>query len=80
MRAVVTITRRREIADPEGATIQRALADLGYGEVGTVRVNRTVEVSIPGRDRDYVLSAVRGMCEKMLANPVMEDYEIEIFD
>ncbi len=80
MRAVVTITRRDEIADPEGATIARALVDLGYGDVGTVRVNRTVEVSMPGRDREYVLSAVRGMCEKMLANPVMEDYEIEIFD
>ena len=80
MRAVVTITRRREIADPEGATIHRALADLGYGEVAGVRVNRTVEVSMPGRDREYVLSAVRGMCEKMLANPVMEDYEIELLD
>ncbi len=80
MRAVVTITRRSDIADPEGATIARALSDLGYGEVGTVRVNRTIEVSLPGRDREYVLSAVRGMCDKMLANPVMEDYEIEVFD
>lgn len=80
MRAVVTITRRSDIADPEGATIARALSDLGYGEVGTVRVNRTIEVSLPGCDREYVLSAVRGMCDKMLANPVMEDYEIEVFD
>lgn len=74
----MTITRRSEIADPEGATIQRALADLGYNEVEAVRVNRTVEVSMPGRDREHVLSAVRAMCEKMLANPVMEDYDIEI--
>ncbi len=80
MRALVTITRRKEIADPEGTTIQRALADLGYSEVGAVRVNRTIEVSMPGRDREYVLSAVRGMCDRMLANPVMEDYEIEILD
>lgn len=78
MRALVTITRRPEIADPEGATIQRALVDLGYGDVDGVRVNRTVEVSLPGRDEEYVLSAVRAMCEKMLANPVMENYEIEI--
>ncbi len=80
MRAVVTITRRDEIADPEGATIQRALTDLGYSEVEVVRVNRTIEVSMPGRDRDYVRSAVGEMCEKMLANPVMEDYQIEILD
>jgi phosphoribosylformylglycinamidine synthase len=80
MRAVVTITRREEISDPEGATIQRALVDLGYGDVSAVRVNRTVELSMPGRDREHVRSAVREMCEKMLANPVMEDYEIEILD
>ncbi|NNC92401.1 MAG: phosphoribosylformylglycinamidine synthase subunit PurS [Acidimicrobiia bacterium] len=80
MRAVVTITRRGEIADPEGTTIQRALIDLGYTEVDVVRVNRTIEVSMPGRDREYVRTAVRGMCDKMLANPVMEDYEIEILD
>lgn len=80
MRALVTITRRGEIADPEGATIQRALTDLGYPEVEAVRVNRTIELSLPGRDREYVTSAVRAMCEKMLANPVMEDFEIEIID
>ena len=80
MRALVTITRRPEIADPEGATIQRALVDLGYADVDAVRVNRTVEVSIPGRDREFVREAVREMCEKMLANPVMEDFEIEILD
>lgn len=80
MKALVTIRRRSEIADPEGATIQAALADLGYGDVDGVRVNRTVEVSLPGRDEEYVVSAVRAMCEKMLANPVMEDYEIEIVD
>ena len=80
MKALVTITRRLEIADPEGATIQRALVDLGYGEVDDVRVNRTIEVSMPGRDRHHVLAAVRGMCDKMLANPVMENYEIEIID
>ena len=80
MKALVTIRRRSEIADPEGATIQRALADLGYGDVDGVRVNRTVEVSLPGRDEEYVVSAVRAMCEKLLANPVMEDFEIEIVD
>jgi phosphoribosylformylglycinamidine synthase len=80
VKALVTITRRPEIADPEGATIQRALVDLGYGDVDGVRVNRTIEVSMPGRDQDYVVSAVRAMCDKMLANPVMEDYEIEIVD
>lgn len=78
MKALVTITRREAIADPEGATIQRALSDLGFAEVEGVRVNRTIELHMPGRDQDYVESAVRAMCEKMLANPVMEDFEIEI--
>lgn len=80
MKARVTITRRNEIADPEGSTIQRALTDLGYGGVEGVRVNRTVELSLPTNDREHALSEVRSMCERLLANPVMEDFNIEIVE
>ena len=80
MIARVTISRRREIADPEGSTIQRALSDLGFGGVEGVRVNRTVELSLPTNDREHALSEVRGMCERLLVNPVMEDFDIEIVE
>ena len=80
MRAIVTIRRRGQIADPEGSTIQRALSDLGYGDVDSVRVNRTIELSLPAADRDLAMSEIRSMCERLLVNPVMEDFDIEIVE
>ncbi|MFZ0491770.1 MAG: phosphoribosylformylglycinamidine synthase subunit PurS [Acidimicrobiia bacterium] len=72
MKAIVTIHRRETIADPEGSTIQRALGDLGFDEVRAVRVNRTIELEVDDATR------VREMCERLLVNPVMEDFDIEI--
>ena len=72
MKAIVTIHRRETIADPEGSTIQRALGALGFDEVRAVRVNRTIELDVDDVDR------VREMCERLLVNPVMEDFDIEI--
>ena len=72
MKAIVTIRRRETIADPEGSTIQRALGDLGFDEVRAVRVNRTIELHVDDAAR------VREMCERLLVNPVMEDFDIEI--
>lgn len=72
MKAVVIIRRRETIADPEGSTIQRALGDLGFEEVRAVRVNRTIELDVDDGAR------VQEMCERLLVNPVMEDFDIEI--
>ena len=80
MKAVVQVRRRPQISDPEGATIQRALADLGYGEVETVRVGKTIELTLPDGDRSATEAEVRAMCQQLLTNPVMEDFEIEILD
>lgn len=72
MKAIVTIRRRDTIADPEGSTIRRALGDLGFDEVHDVRVNRTIELDLDDSGR------VREMCERLLVNPVIEDFDIEI--
>lgn len=80
MRALVTINRRAEIADPEGVTIERALVDLGFSEVESVRVNRTIELQLQAGDPERAVEDVRAMCEKLLANPVLEDFEIEIVE
>jgi phosphoribosylformylglycinamidine synthase len=72
VKAVVTIRRRDTIADPEGSTIQRALGDLGFAEVRAVRVNRTIELNVDDAAR------VHEMCERLLVNPVIEDFDIEI--
>ena len=76
MKAIVTIRRRPDIAAPQGTTVARALADLGFDEVRGVRVDRQIVLDLDG-DRDDLEARVRLMCEQLLANPVMDDYEID---
>ena len=78
MKVTVHIERRPEIADPEGTAIARSLADLGYEEVGSVRTGRTLHLEVAGDDPDQVRAQVEEMCEKLLANPVIEDYVVEV--
>lgn len=78
MRVTVTINRRPEIADPEGTTVMRALHDLGYDEAVSVRMDRVIHMEVEGTDRDTVRKRVEAMCSEMLANPVLEDFEVEV--
>lgn len=78
MRATVTINRRPEIADPEGTTVKRALEELGFEGVSSVRMDRVIHMTLEGDDPEKVRSEVARMCRQMLANPVLEDFEIEI--
>jgi len=78
MKVTVYVQRRPDIADPQGTTVARALRDLGYENVGKVRINRTIELEVEGNDPATVESEVRAMCERLLANPVMEDFEVVV--
>lgn len=78
MRVTVTINRRPEIADPEGTTVMRALHELGYTETETVRMDRVIHMDVEGDDPDEVRSRVEEMCRQLLANPVLEDFEVEV--
>lgn len=78
MKAIVRIRRRANIADPEGSTIRRALGELGFEGVESVRVNRTIELEVAAGDLEQATAQVREMCERLLVNPVMEDFDIEI--
>lgn len=78
MKVIVHIERRAVIADPEGATIARSLADLGYSEVTAVRTGRTLHLDVSDDGAQRVLARVTEMCEKLLANPVIEDYRVEV--
>lgn len=80
MKVTVTINRRPEIADPEGTTVKRALEELGFEGIEQVRMDRVVHMNISGENAAEVRAAVRRMCEQMLANPVLEDFEIEVAD
>lgn len=77
MKAIVTIRRRGDIADPQGTTVARALTDLGFEEVRGVRVDRQIILDLDDGDREAAEARVRLMCEQLLVNPVMDDYEIE---
>ncbi|REK19112.1 MAG: phosphoribosylformylglycinamidine synthase subunit PurS [Actinobacteria bacterium] len=80
MKVRVEVTRRPEIADPEGTTIKRALNDLDHTSVKEVRVDRVFSLDVDGDDPEAVRRDVADMCEQLLANPVLEDYAIEVIE
>ncbi len=78
MKVTVTIDRRHEIADPEGTTVRRALHELGFTETAEVRMDRVIHMDVEGDDEEAVRARVEEMCRQLLANPVLEDYRIEV--
>jgi phosphoribosylformylglycinamidine synthase PurS subunit len=75
-RIAVHITPRRGILDPQGKTVTGALHTLGFGSVTDVHVGRYIIVEIDAADQSDAERQTREMCEKLLANPVIEDFEI----
>ena len=76
----MTVNRRPEIADPEGTTVKRALHDLGYTETTDVRMDRVIHLQVEGDDAAAIRTRVEQMCEQVLANPVLEDFQVEVED
>ena len=77
-KATISITLRPSILDPEGQTIHHALANLGYDQVDQVRMGKRAEVWIDEEDEEAARDVAREACEKLLANPVTENFEIEL--
>ena len=75
-RIAVHITPRRGILDPQGRTVAEALHTLGFSAVHDVHVGRHVVVELDAADKGTAEASTRAMCEKLLANPVTEDFEI----
>jgi phosphoribosylformylglycinamidine synthase PurS subunit len=76
--ARVHVTLRPGIADPQGLTIERALPALGYEGVSSVRVGKLIEFELDAADASEAESKVGGMCERLLANTVIESYTWDI--
>lgn len=74
----MTIDRRPEIADPEGTTVKRALHELGFTETTAVRMDRVIHMEVDGDDPQEVKTRVEEMCRQLLANPVIEDFTVEV--
>ena len=79
-RVSVHITPRRGLLDPQGKAVEGALHSLGFNGVREVHVGRYIVVESDASSADDAKNAVRAMCEKLLANPVTEDFEIESAD
>lgn len=77
MRAKVHVTLKNGVLDPQGEAVRHALGSLGFVGVGDVRVGKVIELDVAGDDADAVRHEVRDMCEKLLANTVIEDYRVE---
>jgi len=78
MRARIYVTLKREVLDPQGDAVRRALVQLGFAGVRDVRVGKLVELDVERADPGSVASDVKTMCEKLLANQVIEDFRFEI--
>jgi phosphoribosylformylglycinamidine synthase subunit PurS len=76
--ASVSVMLKDGIADPQGQTIERALPALGYSGVNDVRVGKRIELSLEADDAHEAHERVTQMCEKLLANPVIESFEVTI--
>ena len=80
MKAIVHVTLKNGVLDPQGKAIEHALDGLGFDGVGEVRQGKVIELELDTADKDAALSQVSDMCEKLLANTVIEDYSVDLAD
>lgn len=74
----VSVRSIEGIADPEGRTIERALGVLGFSGASEVHVGKVITFSLAADDEDGARARIKEMCDRLLANPVIERYEISI--
>ncbi|MDA8049322.1 MAG: phosphoribosylformylglycinamidine synthase subunit PurS [Rhodospirillales bacterium] len=78
MKAIVTVMPKPGVLDPQGKAIGRALAHLGFTDVGEVRAGKVIEVELASSDPDAARRTAEAMAEKLLANTVIERFSVEI--
>lgn len=78
MKAIVHVTLKPGVLDPQGKAIGHALGTLGFEGVGNVRQGKVIEIELDETDATQAKSTVKNMCEKLLANTVIENYAIQI--
>jgi phosphoribosylformylglycinamidine synthase subunit PurS len=78
MKAKIVITPKKAVLDPQGKTVQNALAHIGYTEVSSVRMGKYLEIELTGADRETARKQIDDACHRILSNPVIEDYRFEI--
>jgi len=71
----VFVMPRKDLLDPQGGAVKNALHHLGFKSVTEVRVGKEIDIVLEAEDGDSALALLKDMCEKLLANPVTEDYD-----
>ena len=74
--ASIHVTTKRDVLDPQGKAIQSACRTLGHAEVSSVRQGKLFELELDAPDEARARTVLRELCEKLLANPVIEDFAI----
>jgi len=74
----IRVMPRGSLLDPQGQAVQHALQALGFAEVGSVRAGKHLVVQVQASTREEAVARARTMCDRLLANPVTEDYECNV--
>ncbi len=80
MKAKIFVTLKNGILDPQGRAIQQSLHTLGFSMVEDVRIGKFIEIDLNNTDTMSAEITIKSMCEKLLANTVIEDYRFEILE
>jgi len=78
MKAKIIVMPKKAVLDPQGKTVQNALAHMGFNGIGAVHVGKYLEIELAGTDKDAASRQIDAACHKILSNPVIEDYRFEI--
>ena len=78
MKAKVYVTLKLGIHDPQGEAIRQSVSTLGFDSIQNVRVGKYLEIEIDETDRATAKATIKRVCEKLLANTVIEDFSIEL--
>ncbi|KGE19436.1 phosphoribosylformylglycinamidine synthase subunit PurS [Paenibacillus wynnii] len=80
LKATVYVTIKKSVLDPQGVAVQGALRSVGFQEVESLRIGKYMEMTLDTDDRAVAEERLKEMCEKLLANTVIEDYRYELED
>ncbi|MFH1683700.1 MAG: phosphoribosylformylglycinamidine synthase subunit PurS [Candidatus Margulisiibacteriota bacterium] len=76
--AQVKITLKKTVADPQGLTVKHALESFGFSGINAVRMGKFITLKLDAKDQAEAQEKAQKMCQKLLANPIIEDFSVEV--
>ncbi len=80
LKGIVTVTLKQDVLDPQGQAVQHSLETLGFPEVKSVRIGKSIEVKLDENDSGKAETRLKEMCDALLVNAVIEDYKLNIVE